>query len=117
MVIFLTILFVALAAMFSAAMSSIDNRPHFDESIFSKYPASFWSKADSWQAKRLTFTKYPVNAWHIAQSCMYLCFLFAMISFRPWVNSWVAIPVYIGVYGTVLIAVFNLCYNKLFKRK
>ena len=114
-ILILSILFFALAAMMNAVMDTLHF--HFERSIFSSREESFWNPAVSWHtAKYLPYTRYKVDAWHLAKSSMIIfCALSAvcLIGGCDPVAPWWAYPMSLLIYGAIWNGTFNLFYNTL----
>jgi hypothetical protein len=76
------------------------------------HPKTMVFKGDFWRlwprGKVLPFTNYPLDGWHVFNSLMILAFIGA--GTLPGYRWYIDIP----VAGVLFIAVFNICYNKLF---
>lgn len=104
------ILFVALAAMFSAICDLLENE-NFYESVFKNLPERFWYKRVSWKYAKKIFG-YKIDAWHLSKSAMIICIALAAVYCPNWGGMFILI-----IFGTEWIVCFNLCYNKFFRRK
>ena len=104
--IYLWLAFIAVAAIFNAAMDKVENE-NFYTSIFRNLNPNFWYKRQSWnKAKKIG--GYKFDAWHLAKSLM-LLMLFLPYGF---LISWK----FFGIAGLTWIVVFNLFYNRIFKK-
>ncbi|MGN6438390.1 MAG: hypothetical protein ACTHMM_17740 [Agriterribacter sp.] len=106
----ITALFVAIAAMLCALMDRVENE-NFYESIFRDRNERFWYKRVSWKYAKKIFG-WKADAWHIAKSMMIFSLAFAIVFYKPvllWWIDWVVI-------GAIWISVFNVFYNKIFRK-
>ena len=109
--IFLTYIFISLAAICSALMDKAENSIQFQKSVFRKFKPDFWCKTISAHAiKFIPFTKYRPDAWHLAKSAMIIFWCLASIFY----HSFIPVIDFI-VMGVVYNATFNIFYNRLFK--
>ena len=124
--IFLTYIFIALAAACNALMDKMETTISFNTSIFKRLNIAFWCKPISaHNVKFIPFTKYRPDAWHLAKSGMIVFFVSAIPFYNPFIENFlqpfteynIAIgkTIFIIFGGTIYIQVFNLFYNKLFK--
>lgn len=116
-----TLLFVALAAVFNAVMDATENE-NFFESVFRNLPQRFWYKRESWKYAKKIF-KYRFDAWHIAKTIWVLCVAGALVSaifFGVWLAAnpsfWFLLAT-VSAIGLVWNAVFNLFYHIILKIK
>lgn len=105
------LIFVFFAAIFNAAMDSIENE-HIESTIFRTKNPKFWSKRVSWEfAKKIFQWKY--DAWHCFKSSMIICLALAVVTYRP-----IQTPLIdFAVFGWVWNSYFNVFYNYVFKIK
>jgi hypothetical protein len=105
--IFLTYIFIALAAVCNALMDIVENE-NFHVSVFKNLNQKFWYKRESWKyAKQIG--GYKVDAWHLAKSLMIILICGAIVNYNPF------IPVIdFIILGTVWNLTFIIFY-KLFK--
>ena len=133
----ISLLLVALAAICNAVMDVISF--HYKQSIFTKYNPQWWNPAISWKNKYVDYSKfaeytgkvsklekrifilnlfsikYPTfltDAWHFFKSLMIVLLGFAIVLYVPVVNIYVDII----LVGLAWNLVFNVFYNKLFKK-
>lgn len=111
--IFLTYIFIALAAACNALMDKVETTISFNTSIFKRLNIAFWCKAISaHNVKFIPFTKYRADAWHLSKSTMIIFWCLAIIFYHTF------IPVIdFIVMGIVYNLTFNLFYNYIFKTK
>lgn len=101
---------IAIAAILNALMDRVENE-NFYQSIFRDKPTKFWYKRDSWN-KAKTIAGWKFDAWHTAKSLMLCFFSIAVVFYKPIFN-----PLYdFGIAGVTWIVVFNLFYNRIFKK-
>lgn len=105
----LYVLLVLLAAILNAVMSSIDNIPHFQLSIFSKLNMFIWSKEDSWD-KAPKLGSYKFDAWHIAQSLMICSFIGSLWLVKSFI--WIDFIVVGYLYNVVFSAFYDIIFRK-----
>lgn len=105
---FLAYLFVAIAAIFNAAMDRLENAPAFNKSIFNHLDKRFWLKELSWQYAKKIFG-YKLDAWHLCKSAV-VCLLVALVFFR--VDWW-----HYFLLGATWNIVFVFFYKKVMYRK
>jgi hypothetical protein len=109
MQLFLSILFIVIAAICKAMADTLDQ--HFDTSIFRDKPRRTWDP-NVIQKTNASVFGYPLDAWHVINSIQ-LCSWFAlMVVYRPVLPDW---WMDYGAGGTVFIIAFNLFYNKIFR--
>ena len=127
----ISLLLVALAAICNAVMDVISF--HYKQSIFTKYNPQWWNPAISWKNKYIDWDndvrmekviyignlfsiKYPTfltDAWHFFKSLMIVLLGFAIVLYVPVVNIYVDII----LVGLAWNLVFDVFYNKLFKKR
>lgn len=101
-----SLIFIALAAIFNAAMDRLENE-NFSSSVFKNLDPKFWYKRESWKyAKKIG--GYKLDAWHLAKSCMISCLLLAIVSFKGHY-------VWFIVYGLLWNITFTIFYHEIFK--
>ena len=105
----LFLLCILLAAIFNAVMDSIENE-HIFSTIFSKLNPSFWSKRESWN-KSYTIMEYDVDAWHLSKSANIICWISAILLYRPLINPIMDLL----LMGYFLNTTFSAFYNEVFK--
>jgi len=126
--IFLTYIFIALAAVCNAFMDKIENSIQFNNSIFRNLNPEFWCKTISAHStKFIPFTKYRPDAWHIAKSWMIVFFISSIPFYSPFIENFlqpftndsviVGKTVFIILGGVLYNLTFNLFYNNVFKSK
>ena len=126
----ISLLLVALAAICNAVMDVISF--HYKQSIFTKYNPQWWNPAISWKNKYIDWDndvrmekviyignlfsiKYPTfltDAWHFFKSLMIVLLGFAIVFYNPVVNIYVDII----LVGLAWNLIFNVFYNKIFKK-
>lgn len=106
----LWLVFVAIAAVFNAAMDKVENEG-FYRSIFRDLKTSFWYKRDSWN-KAKNIAGYKFDAWHMAKSLMIFSLCAAIVFYKP---IWNPLIDY-GIAGVTWIVTFNIFYNRIFKK-
>lgn len=126
----ISLLLVALAAICNAVMDVISF--HYKQSIFTKYNPQWWNPAISWKNKYIDWDndvrmekviyignlfsiKYPTfltDAWHFFKSLMIVLLGFAIVLYVPVVNIYVDII----LVGLAWNLIFNVFYNKIFKK-
>lgn len=104
-------IFVSAASFFNACLDCFENE-NFFESIFKDWNQRFWYKRESWKHAKKIFN-YKVDAWHIAKSCMIICFVMAIITFKP-IHQWWVHLISLGILWNF---VFWLFYHEIFKVK
>lgn len=107
------VLLVFLAAICNAVMSSIDNIPHFTQSVFSRLNKDYWSKEDSWNTK-YKIGGYKFDGWHNFQSGMICSFIGSLwIALSTGVQfTWVDFL----LVGYLYNIIFSLFYDIIFRR-
>lgn len=106
----MTLTLIIIAAFSNAFMDTVENE-NFYESIFRDFDERFWYKRTSWKyAKK--FFGWKLDAWHIAKSIMIISLVGCIVSYKKIITPFVDFFV-LGFLWNVL---FNLFYNKLFKR-
>lgn len=106
--IFLTYIFIALAAVCNAFMDKVENE-NFYQSVFKHLNPQFWYKRVSWQYAKKLFG-YKFDAWHLAKSAMIVFWALAVVFYHPF------IPIIdFVVIGIIHNIIFNLFYNHIFK--
>lgn len=109
----MTILFVILAAICNAVMDCLEYDTVYDKSIFRKYNPKWWLKSVSWQYSNfLPFTKYRLDGWHLFKSLTIFNMMGAVVVYTPIVNFLIDFV----ILGTIWIVIFNLFYNKIFRK-
>jgi hypothetical protein len=111
----LSILLIALAAMFKAVVDTLQF--HYERSVFKLLPKKWWKHFDpeiSWQLPYLPFTEYPPDARHIANSLMQACFLLAIFCYKP--TGFGRVMDFV-MCSLMVVMVFNLFYNRILIRK
>lgn len=126
----ISLLLVALAAICNAVMDVISF--HYKQSIFSRYNPQWWNPAISWKNKYIDWDndvriekvisignlfsiKYPTfltDAWHFFKSLMVVLLGFAIVLYNPVINIYVDII----LVGLAWNLIFNVFYNKIFKK-
>jgi len=126
----ISLLLVALAAICNAVMDVISF--HYKQSIFTKYNPQWWNPAISWKNEYIDWDndvrtekvifilnlfsiKYPTfltDAWHFFKSLMIVLLGFAIVLYNPVVNIYVDII----LVGLAWNLIFNVFYNKIFKK-
>lgn len=133
----ISLLLVALAAICNAVMDVISF--HYKQSIFTKFNPQWWNPAISWKNKYVDYSKfaeytgkvsklekrifilnlfsikYPTfltDAWHFFKSLMIVLLGFAIVLYNPIINIYVDII----LVGIVWNLIFNVFYNKIFKK-
>ena len=106
----ISILFIALAAMFNAAMDRTEEPVHFNKSIFRLKNKMFWLKSESWKSSKMIFG-WRFDAWHVSKSCMVIFMVGAVVFYKS------LLPYYLDIllFGAVWNIVFNVFYNRVFK--
>ena len=107
--IFLTYIFIALAAICNAVMDSVENE-HVTSTVFRSLNPKFWWKRTSWEYAKKTFG-YKWDAWHMAKSGMIIFICLAVVFYHPFI-----VLVDFIILGALWNLVFNLFYNKVFKK-
>lgn len=107
----ISLLFIAIAAILNSFMDRIENE-NWNQSIFYGWNERFWYKRISWKYAKKIFS-YKLDAWHLAKSLMIICFAFAVILYQPIWKWWIDFL----IIGVVWNAVFNVFYNRVFKKK
>jgi len=111
--IFLTYIFIALAAICNALMDKVETTISFKDSRFKNKKVAFWCKPISaHNVKFIPFTKYRPDAWHLAKSTMIVLWCLAIVFY----HSFIPVIDFV-VMGIVYNLVFNIFYNHIFKTK
>ncbi len=131
-----------LAAICNAIMDTVADRPHFEQSIFSKYDAEFWLKTDSWDNKyndidgdgegdveggfkykgAFGFLNNLLDGWHLFQSLMIIFLALSVVLFQFTVNLFIFENLFLNIFMWVLLlgalwnGPFNLAYDKYLKK-
>jgi len=125
---FLSYIFIVLAAVFNAVMDRVENSIQFKVSVFKNLNSEFWCKTISAHSKNfIPFTKYRVDAWHLAKSGMIICFVSSAAFYHPFVENFLqpfidnyalaGKVIFIILGGGIYNLTFNLFYNNVFKSK
>lgn len=107
----ISLILVAIAAMFNAVMDRVENDVSFNKSVFRWKDKRFWCKDVSWQYAKKIFG-WKADAWHIAKTLMIISIAFAMIFFHSIGRWWMDVL----LIGAVWNLSFNIFYNKLLKQ-
>lgn len=109
--IFLTYIFISLAAICNALMDKVETTISFKDSVFRNMKVAFWCKPISaHNVKFIPFTKYRPDAWHLTKSAMIVLWCLAVVFYHPF------LPIIdFVVMGSVYNLMFNLFYNRIFK--
>ncbi len=103
-----------LAAICSAVMDLLENKPAFDGSVFSKKNPKWWLKEESWKhVGFLPLTRYRLDGWHLFKSQLVVYATIAIVAYATIINWWVDVL----IYGAVWNLVFTLFYHKLLRRR
>jgi len=79
--IFITSLLIAMAAVCNAIMDTLDD--HFCQSVFANWGA-WWAGGVAYSSSEWYFLKPLVyDGWHCFKQLMILCFLIAIIKYKP----------------------------------
>jgi len=131
-----------LAAICNAVMDTLADRPHFEQSIFSKYDTEFWLKTDSWDNKYndidgdgegdveggfkykgiFGFLNNLLDGWHLFQSMMVIFLALSVVLFQFTVNLFIFDNMFLNIFMWVLLlgglwnGPFNLAYDKFLKK-
>lgn len=98
------------AALFKATMDRVETEIHFNDSVFYKWNAKFWSKVESANINGfLPFTSYRFDAWHICQTFWLGCFFLYALFDHSWLD--------ICFDGSLYIIEFEILYGTILKRK
>jgi hypothetical protein len=109
----LSLLFLSIAAVLNAVMDSVEYDTAFERSIFSRYNPKWWCKSISWKyVKFIPLTKYRADAWHLAKSGMVVFIILSVLFYQNQIHVLLAFL----LYGAVWNLVFNLFYNKIFRK-
>ncbi len=101
-----------LAAVCSAVMDLLENKPAFDSSVFSKKNPKWWLKEESWKYAKKVFG-WKFDGWHVFKSQLVVYATISIVAYATIINWWVDIL----IYGAVWNLVFTLFYHKLLRRK
>lgn len=107
--IYLSYIFICLAAVFNALMDRIENE-NFFESVFKKLDQRFWYKRESWKYAYKIFG-YKVDAWHLSKTLMVVFACLSIVFYNPFIP--IADFIVLGVLWNLT---FNLFYNRIFKK-
>lgn len=102
--IFLTYIFVLLAAFFNAFMDIVENE-NYHVSIFKNLNQKFWYKRESWK-QSYKIRGYKLDAWHLAKSLMIVFWVLAVMFYHSF------IPV---IDFIVIGAIYNLTFNTFYR--
>jgi hypothetical protein len=106
---FLTILFICIAAVCKALADTLDQ--HFFNSIFRSKNRKYWDPNIMAKSAPQIFG-YPLDVWHIANSIGIFCWCALPFVYQPCLPKW---WMDYGAIGIIFIIVFNLFYNKVFR--
>jgi len=105
-----TLVLVAIAAVFNAAMDMLENE-NYHSSIFAKWDQAFWYKRESWKTAR-RIRGYKIDGWHLAKSAMIVTLALAIAGHEH------AAPALLEILliGLVWNLSFNAAYHLMKKR-
>lgn len=104
---------LAVAAIFNAVMDSVEYDTAYERSVFNQFNPKWWCKTISWKyVKFIPFTRYRPDAWHLAKSAMIIFFCLSVVFYKTQIY-WLVDFVILGLVWNI---VFNLFYDKIFKR-
>lgn len=121
----LSIICFICAAICSAIMDKTETKISFNDSVFFKMKALYWSKVDSANSNAfIPSTKRRRDAWHDAKSGMIIFFalgavtichfsIFQNNNFNIILNKFFDLIIYAAAWNIP----FNLFYNRIFKKK
>ena len=131
-------LFWALAAICNAIMDTVADRPHFEQSIFSKYSSEFWLKTESWDNKyndidgdgegdveggfkhkgMFGFLNNLLDGWHLFQSLMIICLSLSVVLFQFTTELFIFDSIFLNIvmWIVILAALWNIPFNWAYDR-
>ncbi len=125
----ISLLFVILAGICNSVMDTVQFR--YRLSYFSKLDPTFWNPKVSWKNKwkdddikngekffgSSTFLVFVTDIWHLAQFLMLVFFSLAIVFYKPVFNFTGSFIVEAFTYHTVFGLVFELFWNKIWRKR
>lgn len=127
--IIISILLIIIAGISNAIMDTVAYQVKWEQSKFSlikKESINKWFRYDSWKLKYVNYDNGDLrqkkfvwfrDSWHFFKSLMIICLVgFGLIfSLSGFSKLWIIFVAWLGA-GIIYILIFNLFYNKIWKK-